>query len=118
MLEALKVQVAAWGLEWSEFKDFGERASGVSHDALHVIAGVLAQLALVALFRTSLARLWPWGLVLLAELVNEWNDYRVERWSEVGLQWGEMTKDLGLTMLLPTVLLLAARWRPALFGLK
>lgn len=117
MLETLTQQLSAWGLDWADLKVFAAHASGISHDAMHVIAGVLAQLALVALFRTSLARVWPWAIVLVAELANEWNDFHVERWPEAGMQWGEMAKDVSLTMLLPTVLLILARWRPALFGL-
>ena len=44
---------------WYQVKLFLERASGFSMDALHVIVGVLLQLAIAALFRTSVARLLP-----------------------------------------------------------
>jgi hypothetical protein len=118
MLETLKQQLIEWGLDWVHFKDFAERALAVSPDALHVIAGVFGQLLLVALLRTNLADGRPWALILLAELLNEWNDFRVELWPEAGMQWGEAAKDVGLTMLLPIVLLLLARRRPGLFGLK
>lgn len=118
MPEGLTTLLAAWGLDWAQFKVFIAHASGISHDAMHVVLGVLAQLTLVALFRTSLARVWPWAIVLLAELANEWNDFQVERWPEVAMQWGEMAKDVGLTMFLPTVLMIAVRWRPALFSRK
>lgn len=118
MLQTLKQHLMGWGVNWAQFKVFIAHASGVSHDAMHVIAGVLAQLALAALFRSSIARIWPWALVLLAELANEWNDLHIERWSAVGMQWGEMAKDVGLTMFLPTLLLMLARWRPELLGNK
>ena len=101
--------------DWIEAKAFLERFTGISHDALHVIAGVAVQLLLAALFRSSLARFWPWGVVLLAELANEWNDLRIERWPSLGEQLGEGAKDLALTMLLPTLLLLAVRFRSRLF---
>ncbi|MGE8140445.1 hypothetical protein ACQKOE_00560 [Novosphingobium sp. NPDC080210] len=101
--------------DWIEAKAFLERFTGVSHDALHVIVGVAVQLVLAALFRTSIARFWPWAVVLLAELANEWNDLRIERWPNLGEQLGEGAKDLALTMLLPTVLLLAVRFCPRLF---
>lgn len=100
--------------EWIEAKAFLERFTGVSHDALHVIAGVAVQLILAALFRSSIARFWPWAVVLLAELANEWNDLRIERWPSLGEQLGEGAKDIALTMLLPTLLLIAARWWPGL----
>ncbi|HEX4848243.1 MAG TPA: hypothetical protein VFV30_08865 [Novosphingobium sp.] len=118
MPEGLSALLLGWGLDWAWFKDALERALGVSSDALHVIVGVTLQLALVALLRTTLARIAPWALVLALTLLNEWNDFRVERWGDTALQWGEAAKDVGLTMLLPTVLLLLARWRPGLFGLR
>lgn len=118
MLEALKQRLIDWGLDWVHLKDFAGRALAVNPDGLHVIAGVIGQLLLVALLRTNLADGRPWSLVLLAELLNEWIDFRVERWPEVGMQWGEAAKDVGLTMLLPTVLLILARWKPDMFGLR
>lgn len=104
------------GRDWIEAKAFVERFTGISHDALHVILGVALQLLLAALFRSSIARFWPWAVVLLLELGNEWNDLRVERWPSLGEQLGEGAKDLALTMLLPTILLLAARFAPQLFA--
>ena len=74
----------------------------------------VAQLVLAALLRKSLASPWPWALVLLATLANEWNDLYVERWSEQAMQYGEIAKDIALTMLLPSLLLIAARWCPRL----
>jgi diacylglycerol kinase len=69
-----------------------------------------------AAFRTRIALIGPWLVVLLLELVNEWNDLQVERWPSLGQQLGEGAKDLALTMLLPTLLLMLARWRPGLFA--
>lgn len=97
-------------------KAFLERFSAISHDAMHVIAGVLIQLLLAALLRTSVARFLPWGILLLLELANEWNDLSTERWNDAALQWGEVAKDVALTMALPTLLLLLARFSPGLFA--
>ena len=116
MLDALKALLARFGVDWAEFKVFVAHASGVSHDAMHVIVGVAAQLLLAAVLRRSIGSFGPWGIVLAAELLNEWNDLHVERWSAVGMQWGEMTKDVALTMILPTLLLILVRWRPGLFS--
>lgn len=115
MLKQVEAKLSAWGVDWVQFKLFTHHASGISHDAMHVIGGVVAQIALAAVFRSSLAQLWPWAAVLLVELVNEWNDLHVERWPDPGQQWGEGAKDLALTMFLPTLLLVLARWKPAIF---
>jgi diacylglycerol kinase len=118
MLESLKALVAAFGVDWLDFKIFLHHAMAINHDALHVIVGVVLQLLLVIAARSSLARFWPWAMVLLAELANEWNDLRVDTWPDVAEQWGEVAKDIGLTMLLPTLLLILARSKPKLFGLS
>ena len=118
MIKFVEAKLSEWGMDWMQFKLFTSHASGVSHDAMHVIGGVLAQIAVAAVFRSSLARIWPWTAVLLVELLNEWNDLHVERWPDPGQQWGEGAKDLALTMILPTLLLVLARWKPKLFGVK
>ena len=102
--------------EWYELKQFLEHASGFSMDALHVIAGVAVQLAAAALLRSSVARWAPWLILLALELLNEAADLYVEQWPQRGMQLGEGVKDVLLTMALPTLLLLAARLRPALFA--
>jgi hypothetical protein len=40
----------------------------------------------------------------------------IEQWPDLSMQYGESVKDLLLTMALPTLLLVAARLRPQLFG--
>ena len=100
--------------DWYQFKLFLEHSAGFSMDALHVIAGVLIQLAVAALFRATVARPLPLIVVFLLELLNEWNDLRVEQWPDAGMQYGEGAKDLLLTMLLPVLLFLVARNRPKL----
>jgi len=84
-------------------------------DSLHVVAGVILQFAAAAILRTDVADRRPWLLILALELVNEANDLIVEQWPNAGMQWGEGAKDLLLTMLLPTSILLIARRRPSLF---
>jgi hypothetical protein len=82
-------------------------------DALHVIAGVLLQLAGVALWRVhGLASLRPWLAVLALTLLNELHDLWVEQWPSPAMQVGEGIKDVVLTLFLPTVLLLIARASP------
>ncbi len=99
---------------WYQVKLFLERASGFSMDSLHVIAGVVALLAIAFLFRISVARPWPLLSVLALELINEASDFRAEIWPQPGMQFGESAKDVILTMLLPTLIFLVARYRPKL----
>jgi hypothetical protein len=109
------VTLAASGLaEWYQLKQLLEHSLGISMDALHVIIGVILQLAAALLMRRSIAD-WPPVLAVLAiELANEANDLRTERWPEPAMQYGEGIKDILLTMFLPLLLLAVARTRPQL----
>lgn len=99
-------------------KMFLERSLAFHNDALHVMAGLALALVFAALLRRSLADWLPWLLVLALELANEVNDYFFEIWAnEVPQQLGEMAKDIALTMVLPTlVLIVARRWPHLLTG--
>jgi len=100
---------------WYQVKLLLEHATGISMDPLHVLVGVLLQLLFAALFRLPLRSWRPWLFVLALLLLNEAGDLWVERWPEPAMQYGEGLKDVVLTMLLPTALLLLARLRPAFF---
>jgi diacylglycerol kinase len=102
--------------DWYQVKLFIEHATGFSMDALHVIVGVLLQLAFAFLFKSSVARALPLLSVLALELVNEASDFRVEIWPQPGMQFGESAKDVILTMVLPTLIFLVARYRPKLLA--
>ncbi len=99
---------------WHQLKDGVELASGWPPASLHLVFGVIAQLLFAALMKTSLADFRPWVLVLLLELVNEAYDFWFERWPLLAQQAVEGASDLGATMLLPSLLLLVARYRPEL----
>ncbi len=101
-------------IDWYQIKLMAEHASGFSMDALHVIVGVVVQLLVALLTRSSIARPLPLLAVFVLELVNEANDFRVEQWPDPGMQFGESAKDVILTMFLPTLLFLVARRRPNL----
>jgi len=103
------------GVIWRDFKLYLEHAAVFSHDSLHVLAGVVLQLVFAGLLRTSIASARPWLLVLALELLNELNDFRAEGWTFLEVQWIAAGKDLFLTMILPAILLLAARHLPSLF---
>jgi xanthosine utilization system XapX-like protein len=116
LIERLLGAGTAIGVDWAALKVAVEHSIGFSHDALHVLLGVLVQLAVARAFRSSVASAKPYLVVLALELLNEANDFRVELWPHLGMQLGEGIKDLVLTMLLPTVLLIAARRSPHLLG--
>jgi diacylglycerol kinase len=99
---------------WYAMKIFLERLISVSTDSLHVIAGVVLQLLCALIARRPLSSWQPWLFVLVALMFNEAVDLWVERWPSLAMQLGESAKDFALTMLLPTVLMLAVRWSPRL----
>lgn len=109
-------QVAADGLKsWYQTKMAIEHVSVVSSDALHVIIGPLLWLLAAIVLRRRLGDLLPWLVVFAAAVFNEGVDLWVERWPSPRQQYAETAKDILLTIALPTVLMLAARWRPSLF---
>jgi hypothetical protein len=101
---------------WYGFKEWLEATSGLDMDALHVHAGILVQLLAALLFRRSLRSIWPWFIVFVASLANEGYDLWFETWPdpERARQFAEGAKDLLNTMLIPTLLLLVARFAPRL----
>ena len=103
-------------LGWYQIKLFIEHASGVSMDALHVIAGFVIFVIASRMLRCSLASPLPWLALLMLELGNEAYDLRVELWPDIASQLGEAAKDILLTMALPTLVACLARWRPQLFA--
>lgn len=103
-------------VDWYQLKLFAQHSTGISMDALHVILGILLQLAIARLFKSSVARPLPLLAVLVLELINEINDFRVEQWPEPGMQFGEAAKDVILTMFVPTLIFLVARYRPKLLS--
>jgi hypothetical protein len=101
---------------WHQGKLFIEHAVAISHDTLHLIVGVLLWLVLCFLTRRPASSWYPWLWLLAFILWNETVDLWVEQWPDPGQQYGEGAKDVLLSMLLPTVLMFAVRWRPGLFA--
>ena len=101
---------------WYQFKLFVEHASGISMDALHILVGFAVFILAAQLLKRTVASALPWLAVLVLELANEAYDLHVELWPDPWSQFGEGAKDIMLTMALPTLLLVLARWRPALLG--
>ncbi len=105
-------------MDWWQMKYWVEQSTGLHMDALHVHAGVLAQLLLALVLRRSLASVWPWLLVLAAAVANEWWDLTYEIWPTRDEQWAESVRDTWNTMLLPTVLLILSRFAPGVLARK
>jgi diacylglycerol kinase len=101
---------------WYQFKLFVEHASGISMDALHILVGFAVFILAAQLLKRTVASALPWLAVLVLELANEAYDLHVELWPDPWSQFGEGAKDIMLTMALPTLLLVLARWRPGLLG--
>lgn len=99
---------------WYDVKMIIERSGAVSTDALHVIAGVVIQLLVAMITRKPLSSWLPWLAVLAFLVFNEAVDLWMEQWPSLAMQVGEAVKDLWLTMLLPTILMLAFRFFPRL----
>jgi hypothetical protein len=99
-------------LDWYQVKLFLEHASSVSMDALHILVGFVLFLVAARLLKTGITSPLPWLALLMLELVNEAYDLRVELWPNLVTQLGEGAKDLLLTMALPSLLLITARFRP------
>ena len=100
---------------WSGGKDFIERASAVSPDALHMIVGLAIFLGAAWLLRKPAGSIWPWLTTAALLAVNEALDLAVERWPSRSMQYGESFKDLAVTMAAPTLIVLAVRFMPRLF---
>ena len=100
---------------WYEAKMFIERMSLVSSDALHLLVGTLVWLLIAAVLRKPVSKWIPWLILLALIAFNEGVDLWIERWPHPGMQYGESAKDIALTMIIPTALLIAARVRPDLF---
>jgi hypothetical protein len=81
-----------------------EAATGLSADALHIYAAVLAQMLVAAVMRRSLAHPLPWLAALLVAVAGQWTMPGEGSWA-VGIAY---------CMAIPTVLLILARFAPAL----
>lgn len=108
------VQAIAWS--WKQAKLFIENSFAFSTDSIHVIAGVLIFLAAALLLRRPVSNWQPWLVVLVLTSINELADLWIESWPSLGRQYGQGAKDVLLTMLLPTLLLLTARSFPRLYA--
>jgi hypothetical protein len=100
---------------WDQAKSFLEHGLDISRDALHVLIGILAWLIAALLLRRPISSWRPWLWLVALAAFNEVLDLASERWPDAAMQLGEGAKDFALTLLVPTVLMFASRYRPDLF---
>jgi hypothetical protein len=100
-------------MDWYQVKLAALEATGLSRDALHIVFGISGHFLLAMALRRSLASPLPWSGVLAAEALNEWWDLHYEVWLDRPM-WPESIHDLWVTMLVPTLLLIVARYFPGL----
>jgi hypothetical protein len=101
---------------WHQGKLFIEHSVAISHQSLHIFIGLLLWLAFGLAFRRPVTSWLPWMSLFAIILFNETVDLWIEQWPDPGQQYGEGAKDLLLTMAVPSIVMLAARARPSLFG--
>ena len=101
-------------MQWFELKNWLELSTGLDRDSLHIYAGVGVQLAVAFVLRRSIASPIPWFFVVIVALANEYHDYKS---MPVALNvsqeiYDETVRDIWNTLLLPSALLLIARFYP------
>lgn len=106
----------AWS--WQEAKLFLRHSLAFSLDAVHVIAGVVVMVGAALLLRKPVSSPTPWLVVFALSCLNEIIDLFVQEWPHPGMAYGESMKDLLLTMLLPTLLLLTSRSFPRIYAAR
>lgn len=91
-----------------------ESTTGLERDALHIYCALVIQFSLSLFFRRGLGSPWPWIIVLVVAVTNEYLDYQRVGESEASILFfkEEAFRDMWNTMLIPTVLMLIARFWP------
>jgi hypothetical protein len=112
---AIENTVRAWMWSWYDVKQVIERSIAFSSDSLHVLTGVVLLLGAALVLRRPISRWRPWLVVFALICLNELIDLKFDHWPTRAAQYGEGVKDMLLTLALPTLLLLAARFVPRLF---
>jgi hypothetical protein len=98
-------------MDWYQVKLAAIEATGLSRDALHILFGIGGHLLAAIVLRQTLASPLPWLCVLVAEGLNEWWDLNYEVWLDRPM-WPGSLQDMWVTMLVPTLLLILARYFP------
>lgn len=109
------IEFLAWiASAFSDYKTLLQHSIGFHNDALHVFFGIAIQLVAALLLRRTLADWQPLAAVGAFEIVNEISDFLVEIWPTPPAQLGESVKDFTLTVSIPILLFVVARFCPGL----
>ncbi|WP_417621976.1 hypothetical protein [Parasphingorhabdus sp.] len=103
-------------MDWSEVKNWLELSTGLDRNSLHIYAGVAVQVMAALLLRRSLASTIPWFLVALVAFANEYYDHGTapEQLQGSSAFYDDAFKDIWNTLLLPSLVLVIARFWPSL----
>ena len=101
-------------MDWFEIINWLALSTGLDRDSLHIYAGVGVQLIVALIFRRSLASPVPWLLVAVAALTNEYYDYSfvADNLNARQEYFDGAIRDVWNTLLLPSLLLVIARYWP------
>jgi diacylglycerol kinase len=115
IVERLGAGFGALAFAWEDVKLFIQHSVAFSQDAIHVVVGAIILLVAALVLRKPVSSIWPWLVVLLFASLNELIDLWVDQWPERSAQLGEGARDLLLTLVVPTLILLSARLAPQLY---
>lgn len=118
MTDGIAYHVGNFLTDWNEAKVFVEHSTDLSHDVLHVLVGAILWLAATALSRRTIASPLPLLIIVGLAIVNEIADLRAEIWPNRAQQIGEMAQDIAMTISVPLMLFLAARFMPKIFVVR
>jgi hypothetical protein len=107
---------SAIAVAWEQARPFAEHSIGFSSNSLVTIAAVLIQLLACALLRKPISSIWPWLVIFLLICGNEAVYFRSIGWSADEPQLRLRVTHFLLTLAVPTMLMLAARWWPRLLA--
>lgn len=98
-----------------DLKNAAVELTGLSRDALHIHVALTLMAVMYGCGFRGRRVFWPWFVVLLAALTNEFLDLKLLAGSWAASHWGDSIHDILNTMLWPT-LILAAAWGGVIGG--
>lgn len=102
--------------QWTAWKRDLVGITDLDRDALHIYIGVGIQIAAAMLARRKLGDWLPWLVVLIVACLGEVADVNADWWPSPVMQIGKSVHDLVNTMIMPSLLMIASRRWPTLFG--
>jgi hypothetical protein len=98
-----------------DLKLFIDRSLGFSQDAIDVVAGVAVLFAAALVLRKPVSSIWPLLIVLLLASLNASSDWWMGQGPRPDPHFRQAARDLLVTMAVPMLLMLSARWAPWLY---